>query len=50
MSSLTRTTVSREFYLKADRKDGLYREYNPGNGELVYEATGYVECESVCSL
>ena len=30
---------SREFYLKADRKDGLYREYNPGNGELVYEAT-----------
>ena len=29
----------RAFYMKADRKDGLYREYNPENGELVYEAT-----------
>lgn len=29
----------RAFYMKADRKDGLYREYNPLNGELVYEAT-----------
>ena len=30
---------SREFYLKNDRRDGLYREYNPENGELTYEAT-----------
>lgn len=29
----------RVFYMKADRKDGPYREYNPENGELVYEAT-----------
>ncbi|MCD8182972.1 MAG: toxin-antitoxin system YwqK family antitoxin [Bacteroides sp.] len=29
----------REYYMKADRKDGLYREYNPENGELIYEAT-----------
>lgn len=29
----------REFYLKGDRKDGLFREYNPDNGELIYEAT-----------
>lgn len=29
----------KEFYLKADRKDGLYREYNPENGELICEAT-----------
>lgn len=29
----------REFYMKADRKDGLFREYNPENGELIYEAT-----------
>lgn len=29
----------REFYLKGDRKDGLYREYNPENKELIYEAT-----------
>lgn len=30
---------SREFYLKGDRKDGLYREYNPENRELNYEVT-----------
>ena len=29
----------REFYMKDDRKDGLFREYNPENGELVYETT-----------
>lgn len=32
-------TRNREFYMKADRKDGLYREYDSNNGELVYEAT-----------
>lgn len=32
-------TRKKEFYMKADRKDGLYREYNPENGEMVYEAT-----------
>ena len=25
--------------MKNDRKDGLYREYDPENGELIYEAT-----------
>ena len=29
----------KEYYLKGDRKDGLYREYNPENKELIYEAT-----------
>lgn len=29
----------KEFYLKGDRKEGLYREYNPENKELIYEAT-----------
>ena len=32
-------TRKREFYMKNDRKDGLYREYDPENGELIYEAT-----------
>ena len=29
----------KEYYMKNDRKDGLYREYNLENGELRYEAT-----------
>lgn len=29
----------KEYHLKNDRKDGIYREYNPENRELIYEAT-----------
>lgn len=32
-------TRIKEYYMKGDRPDGLYREYNPNNGELIYEAT-----------
>lgn len=32
-------TRTKEYYMKGDRPDGLYREYNPNNGELIYEAT-----------
>lgn len=32
-------TREKEYCMKNDRKDGLYREYNPSNGELKYEAT-----------
>lgn len=32
-------TRTKEYYMKADRPDGLYREYDPDNGELIYEAT-----------
>mgnify|MGYP001510278311 FL=1 len=36
-----RETGSRlkEYYKKNNRYDGLYREYDPSTGELVYEAT-----------
>lgn len=36
-----RETGSRlkEYYKKNNRYDGLYREYDPATGELVYEAT-----------
>lgn len=37
--SPTKGTREKEYYMKNDRKDGLYREYNPANGELKYEAT-----------
>ena len=30
---------TKEYYLKNDRKDGIYREYDLKNGELKYEAT-----------
>ena len=30
---------SKEYYMKNDRPDGLYRRYDPDTGELVYEAT-----------
>ena len=29
----------KEYYKKNNRYDGLYREYDPSTGELVYEAT-----------